>query len=508
MNKRLVSIIFLSIFVLLPSGIFAQSPDKILKKALKAMGGEKVLRNINSQQIRGKITRLSDGASGNYSMQTQTPHYFTRNYDLNGFEFASGFNGKSGWQRDSRDGLRTLTGNAGRDFQTEVAYRNLRWLDYKKEKTKISAGEPANINGKNAASVNFTTVKAVKYKVYFDSETGLPVREEIPAGDLMQVYDYADFRAVDGVQEAFTVNFTSGDEKFVIKLDEVQHNQQIAKTVFDFPKVSNEPLPDIKTLLDEIRANADKIDEILENYSFTQTSTSREIDKAGNLLTKDSETTSVSFYKSYEIRRLIAKNGNPLSEKEQAEQDKKIEKRIAEIENRVAEKQKKQQQQMRDTNSSSTGTPEDGGQRITIADALRGSLLINPRRERFRGRDVIVFDYEPNPAFKPSNRMEQVFALCNGVVWVDANDKQVARLEANLVKNAGNFIAKLKRGASFSLEQERINNEIWLPSVADINLSIKILFAGISINQLVKYGDYTKFSTEVKEGKVNNPPKP
>ena len=98
--------------------------------------------------------------------------------------------------------------------------------------------------------------------------------------------------------------------------------------------------------------------------------------------------------------------------------------------------------------------------------------------------------------------MEKLFALCTGTVFVDTATKQVVRLDATLTKSAGNFIAKAKRGASFSLENELVNDEIWLPSRADINLSVKILFAGININNLIKYADYRRFDTEVKHVKV------
>ena len=132
---------------------------------------------------------------------------------------------------------------------------------------------------------------------------------------------------------------------------------------------------------------------------------------------------------------------------------------------------------------------------------------MNPRRERLRGRDVIVFDYEPNRQFNSRTRLKKLFAFCNGAVWVDANSKQVVRLEAFLTQSAGNFIGKIKRGASFSLENELVNEEIWLPSRADVNLSVKILFAGININNLIKYGDYSKAKVEIKDATVDDPQK-
>ena len=92
-------------------------------------------------------------------------------------------------------------------------------------------------------------------------------------------------------------------------------------------------------------------------------------------------------------------------------------------------------------------------------------------------------------------------------MWIDEQDKQVARLEAVLAdsyKVGGGVLAKLRQGASFTLEQERVNDEIWLPSAVDINLSLRVLlFKNIAVNQVIKSYDYRKFSTEVKNATVD-----
>ena len=489
-----IYVLFFLIF-LFSANLAAQSPNKILSQASKALGGEKALKTVQSWQASGKIVRRSDGASGAYQAYARNPNFYGEAYDLNGFEVAAGYNGKSGWTRDSRNGLKTLTGEASRDFQAETFYRSLRWIDAKAEKTKISAGGKTSVNGKAANAVILTTAKGVQIKLHFDAATNLLLREEIPAGESLKIIDYDDYRKVGNVFEAFSIVSKIGDETFEIKLDEVKQNPPLAKTVFDFPRVTDEPLPDIKALLDEVRANADKIEAILENYSYKQTRIDREIDKSGNLVEKSSETELLSFYKGFRIRRLIEKNGKPLSPAEQEKEDKTVEKQVEEIEERIAKKEKK----------SNAQTPAEENRRITLSDALKGSLLVNPRRERFRGRDVVVFDYEPNPLFKPQTRLEKLFALCTGAVWVDTKSRQVVRLEAFLTQSAGNFIGKVKRGASFSLENELVNEEIWLPSRADINLSVKILFAGINVNNLIKYGDYSKSKVEVKDATVNDP---
>ncbi|MBK9527593.1 MAG: hypothetical protein IPO41_04580 [Acidobacteria bacterium] len=481
----------------------AQSPSKIVSQANKALGGEKALKAISSTVQTGKITRLSDNTTGSYSAFASGGSFYGSRYDLNGFEIAFGYNGKSGWARDSRNGLRTITGEAGRDLQAEAQYRNTRWLKAKDEKAKLTSGGTALVGGKQANVILMTTAKAVRLKLYFDVATGMLIREDIPQGSSVKSFEYSDYRPVSGIQTPFIIKSINDDETYEIRLQDVKYNVAVARSSFDFPVISNEPLPNIPTLLDEIRANADKIDAILENYSYTETRIERDINKNGDLIVKESEKRSLTFYKGYRITRTIEKNGKPLSPSDQAKEDKEAEKQVAEIEKRIAEKARKEQVK-RDVGSGTGGAPNGEGQRITIADSLKGSLLVNPRRERFKGRDVIVFDYEPNPAYKPKTRNEKLFALCNGAVWVDSVTKQVVRLDAVLTQSAGNFLAKAKRGASFSIENELVNNEIWLPSQADINLQIKILFAGININNLIKYGDYRRFETEVKDSKVGD----
>ena len=423
---------------------------------------------------------------------------------MNGFETELGYNGKSGWKRDSRDGLRTLTGAESANFQAEALYRNSLWLDYKKQKSKITSGGQATINGKTANSIILTTTKGVMIKMFFDAASGLPVREEIPAGNLTKIFDYSDYRVIDGIKEPFSISAKIGEDVYEIKLDKIIHNQPIAATNFDFPKISNESLPDIPALLQEVQANEDRIDQLLENYSYTQKITSRELGKDGILREIESETRQLSFYKGYRIIRLIEKNGKPLSEKEQADEDKNVQKRVAEIEKRIAKSEEKR----------ADGQPEEEDRRVSIAEVLRASRLVNPRRERFRGRDVIVFDFEPNPNFDMKNAKSflKFFGKGGGVKWIDASDKQVARLEAALFENfkiGGGLLANLKKGATFVLEQERVNDEIWLPSSADINLSVKVLLVkGINLNQVIKSFNYRKFSTEVKDSKIDEVKKP
>ncbi len=64
---------------------------------------------------------------------------------------------------------------------------------------------------------------------------------------------------------------------------------------FDFPKLSNEPLPDIPSLLRALQANEEKVEKLLDTYSYVQRSTSRELGNDGVLRDKESSTYQLSF---------------------------------------------------------------------------------------------------------------------------------------------------------------------------------------------------------------------
>lgn len=484
---------------ILSLGISAQSPSKVLKQAEKAMGGAKALKAVSSWERTGTIRRVGDGATGAYVSRASKPNLYNESFDLGGFEYEIGYNGRSAWKRDSRDGLSTLTGDASSDLQAEAMFRNRLWLDQKQQRAKITSGGTAMIDGHSHNIVLLSTNKGVAIKLYFDASTGFLAREEIPSGDSTKVRDYADYRLVSGVQQPFRISVREADDQYEITLASVKINIGIDRAAFDFPTDSVEPLPDIRALLAQLQQNEDEVEKILDTYSYIQKSTKRELGKDGVLREVDSETRQLSFHKGYRISRVIEKNGRPLTEKQQRDEDKEVEKRVEEIDKTIAKREKEEMK---------SGSPREGGSRVSIAELLRASNLINPRRERFHGRSVIVFDFEPNPTFdyKNAKSMLKFFGKTAGVMWIDERDKQVARLEAYLADSynvGGGVLAKLRKGASFVLEQQRVNDEIWLPSVADINLSVRVLLVkGINVNQRIESYDYRKFSTEVKDAKL------
>jgi hypothetical protein len=484
-QAAIIIIVVLAFLIFGKSFAHAQSAGDILKKAAKVSGFQKEMRNVNSSQIKGKIIRLSDGASGTYQTEVQQPNLYRETINLKNNEIIRSSNGKSSWMKDSSNGLRTLTDASGESLKAEAFFRANRWMRNKEEKTIASGSGKSSLFGKEVYAVTLTTAQNVKIKLFFDTVSNLLIREEIPFGTQNRIFEYSNFRNINGVQEPFTIKMSEGNERFEIQVEQVLHNVSSNRAAFDFPRNPNDILPNVRTFLDEVRTNQDKVDKALENYSYVEEITDREFDKKGNLLVTKVEKYEISTFKGQEIRRLIGRNGQPLSTKDQENQDKDVQKNVERLEK-----------------SQPTEKPP------SIAEILKSSNLVNPRRENFKGRTVIVFDFERDPNFASKKGDEDLFSKFFGTCWIDENDKQVARIEAKLGENVsvGGAALKIKKGAYFILEQERFDDEVWLPSLADTSVSVRILLvAGLKINQVSKYSSYRKFNSDVKDSEVGKP---
>ncbi|MGH9935914.1 MAG: hypothetical protein ACREAM_06680 [Blastocatellia bacterium] len=475
------------------SSIAAQSADKILKQSVKAItkgAGEKALRRVTSWQATGTIVRSRDGSTGRFQTSAMRPDLYAFNWEIGGFETSAGFTGKSSWRRDSRDGLRTLTGKASDDLLAEAWHRNRRWLDYKKDRAKLVYAGSATVNGKAAHALTLTNTRGAQLKLYFDAASGLLVKEELPAGEGSKTIEYGDYHAVNGLTEPFAMTLFDGEERYEIRLEQITHNPPLDRAIFNFPRVSNEPLPDLGALFAKLRENQQALDELREKYGYTETITQLQLDKQGKIKEKESETYQFTYYRRHRVRRLVAKNGQPLSSGDQAKEDRRIEKLILDLDEgkpvRIPYNQR----------------------RFKLGDLLRVSRFSNPRRERFRHRDVVVTDFEPDPKFKPENLDDTFVHNLAGSMWIDIADLQIARVEFQLIdafKVGGGAFFMMKPGSRFVTEQDRFNNEIWLPAYTEVTISARaMIFANFGILQKVIYGDYRRFDVNSEE-KLKSP---
>jgi len=492
--RRLVCLTCLLCLLSLSSRpVSAQAPAKIVEQYVKASGGARALSKVQTLALEGTFT-TEDGKSGTFTFNCRLPNRYYTELLVGEQSLIEAYNGKSAWHRSAAGELGTLVGPEGMQLEATAQYYNSRLVNPKKEKIAIALTGNTQVRGKTALGLEVTSATGIKRQVFFDPQTHLIVEEAATVGGVAEEILYDDYRAVEGVKLPHKIELHRDGAKYDITVNRAVVNGTIGERVFDFPIKSQVKLPDLKALFKEIDDNQKAIDKIKENYTGTRTEEETEYEGDGKV--KKSEFTEYTFFylDGDEISTRVKKDGKPLSDDEQKKEDEKTRKRIEEHQKRKAKKEAKEEKAKEEGKSDEKDEPG-------IEVFLRACQFVNPRRERFRGQDVLVFDFEPNPEFKPRKLEEKVVQKLAGVVWVDETAHDVARLEAYFVGNvkiAGGLLANLQKGTSFVFEQAYINNEVWLPTYMEAHVGARVLLVkGFKINEVIRYSDYRKFNVEM-----------
>jgi hypothetical protein len=472
---------------------FAQDASKIIDQYLKAAGGSKAFSKIQTYSLDGSIQTNAD-KPGTYTFRAKLPNRLYTEFRVERKTLIDAYNGKSAWQQSDSGEIATLLGPQAVEVEAAAQYYNARFLTLSKKKIAATFKGTSSINGHEAFQLELTNPTGVPWQVFFDQHSHLIVAEKANFAGLSQEIDYDDYRAVNGIQVPYKLEIHRGPELFQVAVTRAAINEPVGERVFDFPFKSQVKLPDLKTLFEEIDSNQKQIDKIKENYAGTQVEEEYEYDKNGKVTKKEVNEYTFFYLNGDEITTLVKKDGKPLSDEEQKKENEKTRKRI-EAEQKKEKKKEDKEQKAKEEGKESKDNEDPG-----IEVFLRVCQFVNPRRERFRGQDVLVFDFEPNPEYKPKNLEEHVVKELAGVVWIDEKAKDVVRLEAYFVGDvhiAAGLLANVQKGTSFTFEQAFINNEVWLPTYVEAHLGVRLLLLkGFKASITTRYSDYQRFNVE------------
>jgi hypothetical protein len=252
------------------------------------------------------------------------------------------------------------------------------------------------------------------------------------------------------------------------------------------PRADVRPLPDVPALLRDIAKNQQALEDLRQLYTCHLSEEEDKTDSDGAVKSRTMKDYDVFYIGDEQALHLLAKDGKPLTGDEKKSEDDKFNKQYDNL-------KKKQAELAGDPKKQAKQEEEDEAQ---LSDFLRAELFTNPRREFFRGQEVIAFDVSGNPDYKPKKRIDSIIQKLSGTMWVDERAREIVRLEARFtesVKIGGGLVASLAKGSNFVFEQEKINGEVWLPSYAEVHFSGRIVFVKLKQNFIDRFTDYKKF---------------
>lgn len=176
------------------------------------------------------------------------------------------------------------------------------------------------------------------------------------------------------------------------------------------------------------------------------------------------------------IDRLVAVDNEPLTAEQQTREDNRLETLLA----NPAEVRKEKQKQR-----------EDAARQYRMF-----AMFPEAFQYQYAGTEghLIKLQFEPNPRFVPNTRQQEVFHHLEGTMWIDPQQRQLARIDGELtseVKFAGGFLGHLDKGGVFSVKFRQVDSDRWLMAALQVNMSGKaLLFKTISVQEEREFEDY------------------
>lgn len=253
---------------------------------------------------------------------------------------------------------------------------------------------------------------------------------------------------------------------------------------------TNTPKTPLEVVLQSLkRANSDL--DLRKNYTYQEREVEKELDGNGNLKKTDIHTYDVVIVGGKYHSKLIAKNDQPLTEKEAAKEE---------------ERMRKQE----DKDEKRADTSDDKKARDKEKEDERDRRFIKEMSDvydfSFAGEDTIdgeptwIIRAVPRPNYQPHSMEARLLKCMQGQMWITKRDYRWARVDAEMISDFtfGLFLARLHKGMHIHLEQTRVNDEVWLPKLVKGTANARVAWHSAHVEFETTYSNYRKFKADAK----------
>jgi hypothetical protein len=227
--------------------------------------------------------------------------------------------------------------------------------------------------------------------------------------------------------------------------------------------------PDVRDIVRRSAAAIEADFRAAPEFSYIDKDITQKLDSQDRALSVSSETYKITMIDGSPYRRLVARDGEPVSGQEQAREEEKLQ---AATERRRRESPGARQRRIAKFNKS---REDDAGMMREMTRAftftLHGEQMVN-------GRQVYVLDAKPNPSYRPPNEKARALTGMEGKLWIDKQTCQWVKVVAEVIHpvSFGLIVARLEPGTRIILEQMPVEEGIWLTKRLEVKLSARYLF--------------------------------
>ena len=310
----------------------------------------------------------------------------------------------------------------------------------------------------------------------------------------------------------------------------------IAKSGSRIPKVCEGVVPasienpiDIPALIKE--ADCKGAGDMLSEYTYVMVSSARAVSRKGQTI--QASTTYEVFIpilksgtRGEGVMLVTSRNGVPVPAAELEKTRLEAGKRLEKAEEKNAKEKPSEPESASDvkgmlplgmyttTTNNHSGFRKSGSAALTIHTFLKTCDLTLVRREQHDGRETLIFNFTPRPDAQFADNQKYIAQL-TGEIWIDAQDRIVKRLVGRPALSANNpgraqpIPTSDEAPPAVYVEMMRLADGVWLPRILRINAAdYQKLFDGITSESIATFSNFVRFSTEVKDVKINTDGKP
>jgi hypothetical protein len=248
----------------------------------------------------------------------------------------------------------------------------------------------------------------------------------------------------------------------------------------------------IKDLIRQVAEKDIENDQKQRDYTYIQREEEHKLSGKGDVTSTEVRTYEVMEIAGEGVQRLIAKNDQPLSAKDAAKEDEKIQK--------IIDKRKNESDSDREKRLRHEEKEREQGREFVkeVADAYNFTPV---GVEDLDGRPAWVIDAQPRPGYQPHRFEAKFLPKFRFRVWIDQAESQWVKLDAECIDTVsiGLFLARIHKGSRVLIETTRVNDEVWLPKHVAVHVDGRLaLLKGFNVSDDVTYKDYKKFRTATR----------
>lgn len=228
-------------------------------------------------------------------------------------------------------------------------------------------------------------------------------------------------------------------------------------------------------------------DKKLRDYTYVEREVNNKLDGKGAVKSTEARTYEILEIYGEQVQRLIQKDDKPLSEKDVAKEEEKIQKLIDKRKNESEDARRKREEKEEKEREDERKFVRE------VADAYNFTLA---GTETVGGRETWVIEGEPRPGYEPHTKEAKFLPKFHGRVWIDKSDLQLARMDVECLDTIswGLFLARFHKGSRLMLEQTRVNDEVWLPRQLTAKVDVRLaLLKNFDVDVEQTFRDYKKF---------------